>query len=154
MNNFEAEAKGAVLDLTGDSNTTMVAKKNAMKWDVKKKKYIRADQVRMYNPDLCASQSMHFVKLFFPFFQNEKKKIKTESGVWIPASYKSNRYSKWKERSKLNQLEEHDSNDEGDSGGNKGLNDREGRKRKLSLIRPFFFIKVYVITTQINCVQC
>jgi hypothetical protein len=46
MNNFEAEAKGAVLDLTGDSNTTMVAKKNAMKWDAKKKKYIRADQVK------------------------------------------------------------------------------------------------------------
>ena len=58
MNNFEAEAKGAVLDLTGDSNTTMVAKKNAMKWDIKKKKYVRADQVGNHHyhpPHLFAS---------------------------------------------------------------------------------------------------
>lgn len=53
MNNFEAEAKGAVLDLTGDSNTTMVAKKNAMKWDVRKKKYVRADQVTKSRKQEC-----------------------------------------------------------------------------------------------------
>ena len=51
-----------------------------MRWDAKKKKYVRADV-------------------------NDKKKIKTESGVWIPASYKSNRYAKWKERSKLAQMQ-------------------------------------------------
>ena len=51
-----------------------------MRWDAKKKKYVRADA-------------------------NDKKKIKTESGVWIPASYKSNRYAKWKERSKLAQMQ-------------------------------------------------
>ena len=49
-----------------------------MRWDVKKKKYVKAEQ-------------------------DEKKKIKTESGVWIPASYKSDRYAKWRERSKLEQ---------------------------------------------------
>ena len=47
--------------------------------------------------------------------QNEGgKKIKTESGVWIPASYKSDRYAKWRERSKLMQLQEEDN--EGDEG--------------------------------------
>ena len=51
-----------------------------MRWDNKKKKYVRADAT-------------------------DKKKIKTESGVWIPASYKSNRYAKWKERSKLAQMQ-------------------------------------------------
>ena len=51
-----------------------------MRRDAKKKKYVRADA-------------------------NDKKKIKTESGVWIPASYKSNRYAKWKERSKLAQMQ-------------------------------------------------
>ena len=51
-----------------------------MRWDGKKKKYVRADA-------------------------NDKKKIKTESGVWIQASYKSNRYAKWKERSKLAQMQ-------------------------------------------------
>ena len=35
--------------------------------------------------------------------QDDKKRIKTESGVYISATYKTNRYSKWKERSKLGQ---------------------------------------------------
>ena len=42
-------------------------------------------------------------------FQDQTgKKIKTESGVWIPASYKSDRYAKWKERSKVSQMQEED----------------------------------------------
>jgi len=54
------------------------------------------------------------MKTLIHIFQNESgKKIKTESGVWIPASYKSDRYAKWRERSKLMQLQEED-NDGGD----------------------------------------
>ena len=60
-----------------------------MRWDAKKKKYVKAEQ--------DGSDST-------------KKKIKTESGVWIPASYKSDRYSKWRERSKLEQQLEDNSN--------------------------------------------
>ena len=42
-------------------------------------------------------------------FQDQTgKKIKTESGVWIPASYKSDRYAKGKERSKVAQMQEED----------------------------------------------
>ena len=52
-----------------------------MRWDAKKKKYVKSEQDG----------------------DSTKKKIKTESGVWIPASYKSDRYSKWRERSKLQQ---------------------------------------------------
>lgn len=92
---FDAAASGAVLDLTGDDDATQKAKKNVMKWDAKKKRYVRSDV-------------------------NDKKKIKTESGVWIPASYKSNRYEKWKERSKLAHQEEEDDGDDG----------QRGRKRK------------------------
>lgn len=55
--------------------------------------------------------------------QDDRKKIKTESGVWIPASYKSDRYSRWKERSKFAQMnEEADDNGEGD--------ERSTRKRE------------------------
>ncbi len=47
------------------------------------------------------------------FFQDQNnKKIKTESGVWIPASFKSDRYAKWKERSKLAQMQEDDGDEE------------------------------------------
>lgn len=38
-------------------------------------------------------------------------KIKTESGTWIPASFKSNRYAQWKEKTKADQ-DESDNEDE------------------------------------------
>merc|ERR1719433_1216082 len=82
LTGFEADASKAVLDLTGDDNSSMLKKRTMMRWDAKKKKYVKAEQ--------DGSDST-------------KKKIKTESGVWIPASYKSDRYSKWRERSKLEQ---------------------------------------------------
>lgn len=40
------------------------------------------------------------------------KKIRTESGVWIPATYKTNRYSMWKEKNKINEDNEDDSEEE------------------------------------------
>merc|ERR1719445_2012647 len=83
LSGFEAEASKAVLDLTGDDGCLMRKKKTLMRWDAKKKKYVKADAG-----------------------EDSKKKIKTESGVWIPASYKSDRYAKWRERSKLAQMQE------------------------------------------------
>merc|ERR1719445_1611941 len=83
LTGFEAEASKAILDLTGDEGSLMRKKKTMMRWDAKKKKYVKSDD----NGE-------------------NKKKIKTESGVWIPASYKSDRYAKWRERSKLNQMQE------------------------------------------------
>jgi len=83
MKSFDAEAQSAILDLTGDDDVTNRAKKNVMRWDAKKKKYVKDEDQ-----------------------QNTRKKIKTESGVWIPASYKSDRYSRWKERSKIEQENE------------------------------------------------
>lgn len=37
----------------------------------------------------------------FHLQDTKAKKIKTESGVWISASYKSDRYKSWKEKSKV-----------------------------------------------------
>merc|ERR1712154_537720 len=84
MKGFEAQASNAVLDFTGDDDSQMRKKKNMMRWDVKKKKYVKAEQ-------------------------DDQKKIKTESGVWIPASYKSDRYKKWKQRSRLANMQEQNS---------------------------------------------
>merc|ERR1712117_178387 len=53
--------------------------------------------------------------------EDDQKKIKTESGVWIPASYKSDRYKKWKQRSRLSHMQENNTLD-GDTLGN----DNEG----------------------------
>jgi len=85
-NGFSAQAKEAVLDLTGDEDMSMRKKKAVVKWDKKSKKYIRV--------------------------QDDKKKIKTESGVYISSTYKTNRYEKWMERSKIYQQEEEVTDDE------------------------------------------
>merc|ERR1712001_667082 len=55
---------------------------------------------------------------------DSKKKIKTESGVWIPASYKSDRYAKWRERSKLEQQLEAEQEKEEDNNSNKKWNNK------------------------------
>ena len=47
MKGFEAQASNAVLDFTGDDDSQMRKKKNLMRWDVKKKKYVKAEQVNL-----------------------------------------------------------------------------------------------------------
>ena len=47
MKGFEAQASNAVLDFTGDDDSQMRKKKNLMRWDVKKKKYVKAEQVKL-----------------------------------------------------------------------------------------------------------
>merc|ERR1719445_530003 len=106
MSGFEAEASKAVLDLTGDDGCLMKKKKTLMRWDAKKKKYVKADAG-----------------------EDSKKKIKTESGVWIPASYKTDRYAKWRERSKLTQMQEAEeaaNSDQEES----GHSNKKGQKRQ------------------------
>jgi hypothetical protein len=50
------------------------------------------------------------------------KKIRDESGAWIPATYKSKRYAQWKERSKVEENSTADGEDDSD-------NDHEPQKR-------------------------
>jgi len=89
MTGFSAQASGAVLDLTADEDGDMRRKKGAVVWDKKSKKYVKV--------------------------QDDKKRIKTESGVYISATYKTNRYGKWKERNKQeNQLEDNEQQMDGD----------------------------------------
>uniref|UniRef100_A0A0K2TUK3 RNA helicase n=1 Tax=Lepeophtheirus salmonis TaxID=72036 RepID=A0A0K2TUK3_LEPSM len=89
MSGFEAQASSAVLDLTGDDDGTLRKKKTLMKWDKKAKKYVKDQD------------------------NGNIKKIKTESGVWIPASYKSDRYKNWKQRSKTNIFNENEDEEDG-----------------------------------------
>lgn len=42
-------------------------------------------------------------------------KIRTESGVWIPASYKTQRYSQWKQKNKIENAYGADDNDDSDN---------------------------------------
>ncbi|XP_063906529.1 ATP-dependent RNA helicase DDX54 [Zophobas morio] len=76
VNNFQNEATKVQLDLTLDSEDAMRKNAQTKKWDRKKKKMVAVQDQRT-------------------------GKIRTESGVWIPATYKSNRYAQWKEKSKI-----------------------------------------------------
>ncbi|XP_048412630.2 ATP-dependent RNA helicase DDX54 [Stegostoma tigrinum] len=75
---FEQQASGAVLDLMGDETQDMQKKKQMLKWDRKKKRFIRDTS-------------------------QENKKIKIESGRYISASYKKNIYEEWKKKNKIDE---------------------------------------------------
>jgi len=56
---------------------------------------------------------MKYGFIFYIVSQDPKtKKIRTESGVWIPATYKTNRYNMWKEKSKIDENDSEDDNEE------------------------------------------
>ncbi|KAL0610723.1 ATP-dependent RNA helicase DDX54 [Plecturocebus cupreus] len=93
---FEQQMAGAVLDLMGDEAQNLTRGRQQLKWDRKKKRFV--------------GQSG----------QEDKKKIKTESGHYISSSYKRDLYQKWKQKQKI---DDRDSDEEGAS-------DRRGPERR------------------------
>ncbi|CAG8433614.1 1192_t:CDS:10 [Ambispora gerdemannii] len=76
---FAEQAQKAILDPQGDEASTIQNKKNAYRWDAKKKNFVRGLGIGADN----------------------KKLIKTESGIRIPATYKSGRFKEWQQQNKL-----------------------------------------------------
>lgn len=77
----------------GDSEQSLAKQRsNKRKWDPVSHKYVSAQSLE----------------------KKQVKKIKSESGNWIPITYKSDRYEKWQEKSKLKNSvsEEHDEDEE------------------------------------------
>jgi len=72
---FEAKANAVIFDMDGDDDGTIKKTQNRMKWDRKKKRYVQE------------GSEMDAVK-----------RIKTESGNYIKASYKGTKYAEWKDR--------------------------------------------------------
>ncbi|XP_038052090.1 ATP-dependent RNA helicase DDX54-like [Patiria miniata] len=89
---FDQQAEGALLDLTQDDPHGMIKQRGQLKWERKKMKFV--NEIGREGP----------------------KKIRTESGALIPASYKKNLYKDWLERSKADAAIEAtaDSDDEDD----------------------------------------
>ncbi|NWS14524.1 DDX54 helicase, partial [Pachyramphus minor] len=81
---FEQQAAGAVLDLMGDENHNLNKSKQLLKWDRKKKRFVGQTG------------------------QEDKKKVRTESGRYISSSYKNNLYEKWKQKYKVDERDEDD----------------------------------------------
>lgn len=86
---FEQQAAGAVLDLMGDESHNLNRSKQLLKWDRKKKRFVGQTG------------------------QEEKKKVRTESGRYISSSYKNNLYEKWKQKNKVDERDEDEDNQGG-----------------------------------------
>lgn len=87
VNNFQNEVNKTQLDLTADSEETLKMQQKLMRWDRKKKKMVGVEDPKF-------------------------GKIRTESGAWIPATYKSNRYAQWKDKTKTGDDEGDDDDDD------------------------------------------
>jgi len=74
---FAQQAQQATFDLTGDDGAAQ-RQKRGMRWDKKKKKFVKGD-----------GEGADNVKM-----------VKTESGAKLPATYRSGRFDEWKAKTK------------------------------------------------------
>ncbi|CAK9831646.1 ATP-dependent RNA helicase DDX54 [Anthophora retusa] len=88
VNSFNTEAEKVQMDLTADNEESQRLQAQIKKWDRKKKKMVTINKERKIS------------------------KIRTESGAWLPVTYKSNRYSAWKEKSKIDATNDDDDSEE------------------------------------------
>lgn len=78
INSFERQAQNAELSISNNTQEVQY-KPGQKKWDRIKKKMVSVE-----NP--------------------KANKIRTESGIWIPATYKTGRYAEWKEKTKTEDM--------------------------------------------------
>ncbi|MCL4121698.1 UNVERIFIED_CONTAM: hypothetical protein GTU68_062619 [Idotea baltica] len=106
VSNFEKETSSATFDMLGDDQDLIKRTQARMKWDRKQKKFKGVDQ---------------------------EKKIKTESGVWVSASYKKDLYRKWVNRAlpqAAQDAEEEDTHPASDGNWRKGHRNLEEEGRE------------------------
>jgi len=89
IRSFQKEAEGASVDMVGDDSQDIRKQKGLKKWDRKRKRFVGADS------------------------GNKVKKIRTESGAFIPASYKSNVYGEWMKKNRMDSSRPADDDDTG-----------------------------------------
>ncbi|KAJ3110145.1 ATP-dependent RNA helicase ddx54 [Phlyctochytrium bullatum] len=78
VDSFSERGAELALDLTGDDEESLRKKRGAMVWDKRKKKFTR---------ETVGADNL--------------KRIKTDSGASVPATFKSNRYVQWQKRTKV-----------------------------------------------------
>ncbi|KHJ91683.1 DBP10CT domain protein [Oesophagostomum dentatum] len=90
---FARQADGAAVEIFADDDKGLYKQKNAKRWDRKKKRFVGASGD---GPD--------------------NKKIRTEDGTWLPASYKTGRYEDWKKKQKLGYKKNDEDGDDQEAG--------------------------------------
>ncbi|KAJ1743096.1 ATP-dependent RNA helicase dbp10 [Coemansia sp. RSA 989] len=82
---FAEQAQGAIVSLNGDENDSLLAlqhskqSKNTLRWDSKKKRFVRGTGVGSDN----------------------RKLIRTENGTVLPASFKKGTFKEWQDKNKI-----------------------------------------------------
>jgi ATP-dependent RNA helicase DDX54/DBP10 len=89
VHSFTRDAQQAEFSITADSADGQRMTRALQRWDRKKKKMVNVVDPRA-------------------------GKIKTEHGVWIAASYKTDRYAKWKERTKTGDRNDNEADSDDD----------------------------------------
>lgn len=87
INNFERQARAAELSVTSAGDQEIKFRPGQKKWDRLRKKMVAVENPR-------------------------NGKIRTESGIWIPATYKTGRYAEWKEKTKIEEQVQNEFGDE------------------------------------------
>lgn len=100
-NNFDHAANAASVEIIADDDRNINKMKSAKKWDRTKKKYVGES--------------------------NDVKRIRTEEGTLVPASFKSGRYEKWQKSNKI----KYRRNDDDDDGGRYSSNLGQKKKRPI-----------------------
>ncbi|XP_047229590.1 ATP-dependent RNA helicase DDX54 [Girardinichthys multiradiatus] len=101
---FEQQASSAVLDLMGDEGNQLNQHKQIMKWDRKRKRFVKESGK-----------------------EEQKKKIKTESGQIVNNKKRKNFYEEWKKKYKVDDAR---SGSDGETGGRKRPAGGRGRGRR------------------------
>ncbi|XP_038137953.1 ATP-dependent RNA helicase DDX54 [Cyprinodon tularosa] len=99
---FEQQASSAVLDLMGDEGEQLNQHKKIMKWDRKRKRFVRESGK-----------------------EEKNKKIRTESGQIVNSKKRKNFYEEWKKKYRVD-----DAGSDGDTGGRKRPSGGRGRGRQ------------------------
>ena len=103
ISSFQSQAENAVLDLDADEASAVTRTKNNKRWDRKRKKFVGNEE-------------------------STKKRIKTESGRWIPASYKTTLYKDWLDKNMVKHEEDEDISEHRNHPGTFKKGKKRGRK--------------------------
>ncbi|KAJ1976119.1 ATP-dependent RNA helicase dbp10 [Dimargaris xerosporica] len=76
---FMEQARQAMFSVAADDNADMLKQQNGLRWDRKKKRFIKGTGIGSDN----------------------KKLIRTENGTRLPASYVSGRFAQWQQKNKI-----------------------------------------------------
>ncbi|KAH7729314.1 ATP-dependent RNA helicase DDX54 [Aphelenchoides avenae] len=87
-NNFDLMAKQMSVEISADDDKGLYREQHKKRWDRKAKKFVSGDD----GPAV--------------------KKIRTEEGTWLPATYKSGRYESWQKKQKVQFRRDDENGDE------------------------------------------